>query len=268
MSLPLAVSGALGRMGRAVVRLAAEAQDLAVVTAWEVADHPALGQPHPDLAGLHTGPAGSGDPARVVVDFSSPAGARQALEISAARGMAFVCGTTGLDGDFQLCAREAARRIPVLLAPNMSAGVALLRGLVRRLLELLENDPAWDLELVETHHAAKADAPSGTALQLLAPILASRPGAAVFGREGRPGPRAPGEVGVHALRGGDVVGEHSLHVLGHGERLELVHRAWSRDVFARGALAAARWCDGRCAGLYTLDDVLSGRESHGSLRAP
>ncbi|MFH1532341.1 MAG: 4-hydroxy-tetrahydrodipicolinate reductase [Pseudomonadota bacterium] len=256
MIIPIAVSGALGRMGRAVVRLAREAPDLEVVAAWEHAGHPGMGTTHPDEPRVEIAAPGSGDRRPgVVVDFSTPAGASRALEIARSGGMAFVSGTTGLDAAFHAEAAAAARDIPVLVAPNMSAGVYVLRQLTETLLTLIGDDPDFDLELTEIHHGRKNDAPSGTALHLLDAIRSHRGARVVHGREGAPGPRQSDEVGCHALRGGDVVGEHTLYVFGQGERLEISHRATSRDVFARGALRAARWCFERPPGSYDMDSL-------------
>ena len=259
MSIPLAVSGAMGRMGRTVVRLAAEADDLEVVAAWEATDHPASGAVHPDDHRVLVGPPGINrrEP-RVVVDFSTPAAATEVLEIARSHGCSFVSGTTGLDAGFRALAEQAARDIPVFLAPNMSTGVYIMQHLVERLLALIGDDPDFDLELTEIHHARKADAPSGTALQLLDLITRRGDLRPVHGRAGTPGPRDSTEVGVHALRGGDVVGEHTLYAFGQGERVELTHRATSRDIFARGALRAARWCFERPPGLYGMDDLFGG----------
>ena len=259
MSIPFAVSGALGRMGRAVVRLAAEADDLEVVAAWDAADHPGSGAVHPDDHRVLVGPTGiNRRKPRVVVDFSTPAAATGVLETARSHGYAFVSGITGLDADFRALAEQAARDIPVFLAPNMSTGIYILQNLTERLLDLIQDDPDFDLEIAEIHHARKTDAPSGTALQLLDLITRRRELHPVHGRGGTPGPRDPTEVGVHALRGGDVVGEHTLYVFGQGERLELTHRATSRDIFARGALRAARWCIDRPPGLYGMDDLFGG----------
>jgi 4-hydroxy-tetrahydrodipicolinate reductase len=258
MTTPIAVSGALGRMGRAVVRLAAESDDLQVVAAWEHEDHLSMGAPHPEDPRVVVGPPGIWSrPPRVVIDFSTPAGAARALDIARTGGMAFVSGTTGLGAGFQERMVAAARDIPVLVAPNMSTGVYLLRRLTGALLDLLGEDPGFDLELTEIHHGRKADAPSGTALQILGLIQAARETRVVHGREGTPGARSPDEVGCHALRGGDVVGEHTLYAFGQGERIELTHRATSRDIFARGALRAARWCDRRPAGCYGMDELFA-----------
>ena len=258
MTIPIAVSGALGRMGRAGVRLAKETDDLQVVAAWEHEDHLSMGAPHPDDPRTVVGPPGIWSrPPRVVVDFSTPAGAEKALSVARDEGMAFISGTTGLDAAFHETVKQAARDIPVLVAPNMSTGVYVLRRLAETLLDVLGDDPDFDLELTEIHHGRKNDAPSGTALQLLEAIQSRGARRTGHGREGTPGPRQPDEVGCHALRGGDVVGEHTLYAFGQGERVELTHRATNRDIFARGALRAARWCFERPAGIYAMDDLFT-----------
>ncbi|HEY1694896.1 MAG TPA: 4-hydroxy-tetrahydrodipicolinate reductase [Polyangiaceae bacterium] len=254
----LAVVGASGRMGRAVIRIAHE-QGVEVACAIGATD---VGRDAGELAGVGaTGvcvvdglAALEHARADVVVDFSSPAGTLALAPVAAASGVAVVSGTTGLEADARDALDRASARIPVLWEPNMSIGVHVLAELVERAASALA---AWDVEIVETHHRAKVDAPSGTALRLAGAVKSARAGSRlVHGREGKPGVRAAEEIGIHAVRGGDVVGDHVVHLLGGGERLELAHRATSRDVFAHGALRAARWIAGRAAGRYTLGDVL------------
>jgi 4-hydroxy-tetrahydrodipicolinate reductase len=255
----LAVVGASGRMGRAVVRLAREA-GLDLVCAVATTD---VGRDAGELAGI--GPIGTPvadafaaiEHARadVAIDFSSPAATLALAPVAAAAGTAIVSGTTGLGDDARAALERAASRVPVLWEPNMSLGVHVLASLVARAATEL---PDWDVEIVETHHRAKVDAPSGTALRLAEAVQKARAGARlVHGRHGRPGARAAQEIGMHALRGGDVVGDHVVHLFGGGERIELTHRATSRDVFAHGSLRAAAWIVGKTAGTYTLADVLS-----------
>jgi 4-hydroxy-tetrahydrodipicolinate reductase len=258
----LAVVGASGRMGRAVVRLAREAGH-DVVCAVGTSD---VGRDVGELAGI--GPIGTcvvdglaaieHVRADVVVDFSSPGGTRALAPVAAAAGSALVSGTTGLDAAAGAAIDHAAAHVAVLWEPNMSVGVHVLSRLVAEASAAL---PDWDVEIVETHHRAKVDAPSGTALRLADRVTRAREGAApvVHGRQGKPGARPAGEIGMHALRGGDVVGDHVVHLLGGGERLELAHRATSRDVFAHGALRAAAWLLGKPAGRYSLGDVLGSR---------
>jgi 4-hydroxy-tetrahydrodipicolinate reductase len=254
----LAVVGASGRMGRAVVALAS-ADGMEIVCAVGTTD---VGRDAGELAGI--GPIGTcvvdglaaveHARADVVIDFSVPSATLVLATIAAATGSAIVSGTTGLGEDAREALDRASKRIAVLWEPNMSVGVHLLGRLVAQAVAAL---PEWDVEIVETHHHAKVDAPSGTALRLAEIVRAGRPTARmVHGRQGKPGVRGSDEIGMHALRGGDVVGDHVVHVMGGAERIELTHRATSRNVFAHGALRAARWIAARPAGFYALDDVL------------
>jgi 4-hydroxy-tetrahydrodipicolinate reductase len=236
----IAVVGARGRMGQAVARLAPE-HGFEVVCAHDAGD---------PLARL--GASG----AKVAIDFSSPA-ALPAIAAEVARaGIALVSGTTGLGDDGRAALDAASRAVPVVWEPNMSVGVHVLTELVRRAVGLL--GPGFDIEIVEAHHRLKADAPSGTALRLAEAARAARgEGRLVNGREGKPGARARDEIGMHAVRGGDVIGDHTVHLLAAGERIELTHRASSRDLFATGALRVAQWIVGRPAGRYAMADVVS-----------
>jgi 4-hydroxy-tetrahydrodipicolinate reductase len=259
VSAKVAVLGANGRMGRAVVRLAREA-GMTVVAALGKGDE---GRDAGELAGI--GPIGvrvGGDPsalatvgADVVIDFSAPAALREALAACEAGKVALVSGTTGLDAKTEVALDAAAAKVPVLWEPNMSVGVHVLASLVEAAVRAL--GPTYDVEVAEVHHRAKVDAPSGTALRLAEVVKGARGGRYVHGREGRPGPRTEDEIGMHALRGGDVIGDHTVFLFGDGERLELTHRASSRDLFARGAVRAAAWIAGRDPGRYRLADVLA-----------
>ena len=254
----IAVLGASGRMGRAVVRLAHEA-GMKVVLAVAASEG---GRDAGELAGI--GPLGTkvtgdakgiaGSGAEVVIDFSAPAALVEAAAICADAGIAIVSGTTGLDAATQSALDAAARSCAVLWEPNMSVGVHVLTSLVAQALASL--GPSFDVEVVEVHHRAKADAPSGTALRLGDVVKNARHGRYVNGREGRPGPRKTGEIGMHAVRGGDVVGDHTVFFFGDGERLELTHRASSRDLFAHGAVRAATWIAGKPPGRYRLADLV------------
>ena len=257
----LAIVGASGKMGRAIVRLAA-AGGLDVVCAIGTTD---IGRDAGELAGVGAigVPVVDGltalESARadVVIDFSAPGVAPALASIAARQGAAIVSGTTGLGDEARAALARAAERVAVLWEPNMSLGVHVLADLVARAVAALA---PWDIEIVETHHRAKVDAPSGTALRLADVAARARAGSSRFvhGREGKPGARAGDEIGLHAVRGGDVIGDHVVHLLGGGERLELTHRATSRDVFAYGAIAAARFVAGKPAGTYTLADVIHG----------
>ncbi|MBP3657293.1 MAG: 4-hydroxy-tetrahydrodipicolinate reductase [Clostridia bacterium] len=191
----------------------------------------------------------------VAIDFSYPGNLNMLLQTALERGLPLVIGTTGLDAAQGDAIRAAAERIPIVWANNFSTGVTVLCRLARMAAEALGED--FDIEIVETHHNQKADAPSGTAKALLASVDPDGSYAVVNGREGRPGARGR-EIGMHALRGGTVAGEHSVHFFGQLEEIELRHRADSREIFARGALRAAAFAVGAKPGLYNMEDVLFG----------
>jgi 4-hydroxy-tetrahydrodipicolinate reductase len=199
-----------------------------------------------------------GNAATVALDFSIAAAVASHAEACAAAGVPLLVGATGLDSEALGALRQAAQKIPVLLAPNTSVGVGVLAELARSAAAALGSD--YDVEIHESHHRMKRDAPSGTALRLGEVIAAARgqtlEQAAVYARHGVSEPRAPGSIGFSVLRAGDIVGEHTVVFAGAGERLELTHRATDRDVFARGALRAAEWLAGRAPGAYGMQDVL------------
>jgi 4-hydroxy-tetrahydrodipicolinate reductase len=243
----LVIVGARGRMGQ---RLAALASDYDLVVAAGVdADGPPLDD------AIATGAA-------CIVDFSVAEQAPRTLRWAASHAVPVVIGTTGLAADGVDALLQAARHVPIVQAPNFSLGVHVLLELVGHAARLL--DASWDVELVEAHHRRKVDAPSGTAVALAERVAAAR-GAALsdiarHGRHGQVGARPRGELGVHALRGGSVVGEHRVSFFGEGELVTLEHRALDRDIFARGALASAAWLTAapRAPGRYGLADVLGG----------
>jgi 4-hydroxy-tetrahydrodipicolinate reductase len=258
MSAPLirvALCGAAGRMGREIAAALTPESGFALVAAIERPDHPALGSP---IGGVALGSdldraLGGCD---VVVDFTTPAGTAAHAGAAARAGVPYVSGVTGLDPAQQAALRAAAAEIAIVHAPNLSLGVAILGRLVGEAARALPAE--YDVEIVEMHHRRKVDAPSGTALELAAILERARAGLRrVHGRFGPTGPRAPGEIGIHALRGGDVVGEHRVIFAGPGERIELTHRAESRVAFVAGALAAARFVQGRAPGLYGSSDILA-----------
>ncbi|MCW5831083.1 MAG: 4-hydroxy-tetrahydrodipicolinate reductase [Labilithrix sp.] len=265
MTTRVAVLGANGRMGRAVVRLAHEA-GMKVVCAVGAGDD---GRDAGELAGVGavgvklTADVGAiaASGADVLVDFSTPAALAQACRACVDGKVAIASGTTGLDDAGAAALDAAAAHVPVLWEPNMSVGVHVLSALLERAIAALGE--GYDVEIVEAHHRMKVDAPSGTALRLAEVAKAARRQVTgkeprfVTGRDGKPGARPPEEIGVLAMRGGDVVGDHTAFLLGDGERIELTHRASSRDLFARGALRAGRWLVGRAPGRYRLGDVLA-----------
>lgn len=260
----LAINGATGRMGQALLALVKDDTRFTLVAALASATSSKLGQPVDACAGAlgytHEWPsAGSLD---VIVDFSGPAGLAEALTYCESNGTALVTGTTGLDASFAQRLSASASRIALLRAANFSLGVAVLTRLLRQAAASL---PDWDLDIIEAHHNRKEDAPSGTALALGEAAASARGTSlresAVYAREGRVGPRELGTIGFAVVRGGDVVGEHEAWLMGQGERIELSHRATDRSIFARGALEAACWLSGRGAGDYDLDAMLADRSS-------
>ena len=194
----------------------------------------------------------------VLIDFSAPVALRQSLDRAISAGIPLLIGTTGLIDEHEALIADAARIVPILRAPNTSIGVALLAELVERAARVLGPD-AWDIEVVEAHHNRKADAPSGTALHLGSAAARGRGGlpAEERGRDGTGLKRETGAIGYAAIRGGTVAGDHDVMFLGPDERLILSHRAESRAIFARGALAAARFIKGKPAGLYSMADVVA-----------
>jgi 4-hydroxy-tetrahydrodipicolinate reductase len=261
MSEPLrvVVSGATGRMGSTLARLVEADPALTLLGGLDRDDQPSPSTHYPELRTL----AGAADLLRgadLVVDFSAPEFLRRLLTERASElsGRAIVSGTTGLGPDEESLLARAAESSPVLTAANFSVGVNVLLSLVRSAARAL--GPDYDVEIVEAHHRRKEDAPSGTALALGQAVAAGRgidlAGVRRDGRSGRPGARPDGEIGFHALRGGSLVGEHDVMFIGEMDRVELVHRASDRSLFAAGALRAARWLAGRPAGRYEMRQVL------------
>ncbi|WP_375461030.1 4-hydroxy-tetrahydrodipicolinate reductase [uncultured Enterovirga sp.] len=261
----LVIVGAAGRMGRTLVRTVVEHPETRLAAALERPGSPVLGEDSGRLAGL--GPLGIpvGDDiaealseADGILDFTSPAATLGFARLAAERGLVHVIGTTGLDQAHLASLREFGARARIVQSGNMSMGVVLLAGLVRRAARALGS--GWDIEILEMHHRMKVDAPSGTALLLGEAAAAGRgislSDHAVLSREGNTGAREDGAIGFAALRGGTVVGEHSVIFAGNGERIELAHRAEDRSIFARGAVQAAIWAADRPAGFYDMEDVL------------
>ncbi len=260
-----AVSGALGRMGRRIISLGMEDKDLKLVGALERKGHPSLGNDIGLLLGtdkceinLTDNPEEAFSDAHVVVDFTSPSSTLLNLEKVSDMGKSMVIGTTGFSNDEKTKLMELAKRIPCVIAPNMSIGVNLLLKVLRIVASVLKDD--YDIEIIEAHHRLKKDAPSGTALRM-AEVIAESIGrdlrnVAVYLRKGVIGERTNNEIGIQCIRGGDVVGEHTVMFLGMGERVEITHRASNRDTFARGTLRAIKWIYDKPAGVYDMQDVL------------
>lgn len=255
------VNGAGGRMGRAIVKAVLEAADLELTAAVDRDGSPALGGDAGELA--LAGRAGIGVSsgfdalrrAEVVIDFSAPRATEWLATELLKEPRPLVVGTTGLDDAANKALTELSKKVAVLVAPNTSIGVNVLIHLAAEAARLLGDE--FDAEIVEMHHKHKVDAPSGTALRLAERVKDNRGFASVVhGRSGQVGARPPGEIGILALRGGDVIGEHTLYFAGPGERIELTHRAHDRALFARGALRAARFVKHAAPGRYDMADAL------------
>lgn len=261
----IGVIGCGGRMGRANLRAILASEGAVLAGGVEAAGHPALGQDLGRLAGQEpVGLAASDDleallaRAHVVVEFTTPEASLEHARAAAAAGVAHVIGTTGLDAAQEAEIRTLAARIPIVRAANTSLGVTLLVALTRKVAASL--GPDWDAEIVEMHHRMKVDAPSGTALALGRAVAAGRgvelENVMQSGRHGLTGARRHGDIGFATLRGGDVVGEHTVLFAADGERVELSHKATDRAIFARGAVRAALWLGAQPPGLYGMEDVL------------
>jgi 4-hydroxy-tetrahydrodipicolinate reductase len=250
-------------MGLSIVRLASAASNIQIVGAVCASDDPALGKDVGELAGVGTlGVIATPDVsagllgADAVIDFSTASAVHVLVATAARQRVAVVSGTTNLEGAAQQALQRAAEAVPILWAPNMSLGVQVLAEAVEWALRRL--GPDYDVEIVEIHHRKKIDSPSGTAKRLLEAVNRVRgPSRELRGRDGQVGARTAEEVAVFGVRGGDVIGDHTVHLLGPGERLELTHRASSRDLFAHGALRAAAFLVGKKPGLYSMADVLA-----------
>ena len=261
----IVVGGAAGRMGTRIVALLGEAPGLRLAAALEAAAHPSLGRDAGEVAAAgRLGIPITGDPKaaitqdRMLIEFSVPEASLEHLRLVAACGARAVIGTTGFSPAQREEIATLARQAAILVAPNMSVAVTLAFTVLALMAKALGD--SYDVEISETHHRFKKDAPSGTAVRM-AEVIAEALGrdlaqVGVYGRHGLPGERTGKEIGVMSLRSGDVVGEHTVSFGTLGERLELTHRAHSRDTFARGALRAARWMVGRPPGLYSMHDVL------------
>jgi 4-hydroxy-tetrahydrodipicolinate reductase len=252
-------------MGRSVMSSILEAGDLTLVGALTETGDPLLGRDAGELAGG----AAAGVPltdershglhaAQVAVDFTLPTATEANLRACVQHGAALVIGTTGLERRQHEAMEKAAHEIPIVYGRNMSVGVNVFMELVARAAKALKD--GYDVEIAETHHRQKVDAPSGTALALGERIAAARgrklDELAVYARHGQTGPRVPGTIGFSAVRGGNVVGEHTVRFIGVEEEVQFFHRAADRKAFASGALRAARWVAGRAPGLYSMADVL------------
>lgn len=259
------VAGASGRMGRMLIEAVEAADDCVLSGALDRPDSPALGQDAAAFAGQHSGVAISADldaalaSSRFLIDFTRPEGTMAHLAACVRHGTAMVIGTTGFSEAQKADIAAAARHIPIVLAPNMSVGVNVTLKLLEMAARALST--GYDIEIVEAHHRHKVDAPSGTALKM-GEVIAQALGrdlkdCAVYERVGHTGERAAGSIGFATVRGGDVVGDHTVMFLGTGERIEITHKSSSRATYAQGSLRAVRFLAGQERGLYDMFDVLN-----------
>ena len=263
-ALKVAIAGCSGRMGRVLLDCVEQADDLALHAALDHATSPHLGKDASEFSGTRgvivtADVAAALQGADVLIDFTRPEGTLHHLEICQQHGVNIVIGTTGFSAQEKAVLGAAAQRIGVVFAPNMSVGVNLVFKLLETASRVLSH--GYDIEIIEAHHRHKVDAPSGTALGL-GEVIARTLGrdleqCAVYGREGVTGERDPSTIGFATVRGGDIVGDHTVLYAGIGERIEITHKASSRATFALGALRAARFLQANPAGMYDMQDVLS-----------
>ena len=257
------VVGAAGRMGARIIAIVKETPSIRVVRATERPDHPSVGKDIGEVVGL--GKMGvplegslrkeGGD---VIINFSNPQASLESLEFAKEAGLAIVIGTTGLSSEQMKRAMELSKGVRCVLAPNMSVGMNVMFRVVQEVAKVL--GPEYDIEILEAHHHLKKDSPSGTAAKL-GELISNAIGrdfgkVGVYGRKGMVGERTKDEIGMQVIRAGDIVGEHTVLFGGIGERLEIIHRAHSRDNYARGAVRAALWVVNQPNGLYDMQDVL------------
>jgi 4-hydroxy-tetrahydrodipicolinate reductase len=252
--IKITVFGAAGKMGSTIINLARLDKEFEIAAAVEMPGHSLIGTGKPAISDDISRTVLAGD---VMIDFSSPKASIEHLLETIKCSKPVVMGTTGFSETEISEIKAAAKKIPIVFSPNMSVGVNLLFKLAE---DAAKAVPGYDMEIIEFHHNQKKDAPSGTAVKLLE-ILSRALGkdpkkTGVFGREGIIGARSKDEIGVMAVRAGDIVGDHTVLLAGQGERIELTHRAHSRDTLAAGALRAAKWIYGKTPGLYDMHDVL------------
>ena len=262
--LRIALAGVTGRMGRMLVEAVLDTADCRLVGALDAPGSPQLGQDAAAFLGRASGTTITADldtalaDAQVLIDFTRPEGTLRHAAECARRGVALVVGTTGFTEAQKAEIRAASARTPVFLAPNMSIGVNLLMRLIEQAARSLPE--GYDIEIIEAHHRNKVDAPSGTALQM-GEVVARALGrsladCAVYGREGVTGARDPSTIGFATVRGGDIIGDHTVLFAGPGERIEITHKSSSRATYAQGSLRAARFLAAQAPGLYDMNDVL------------
>ncbi|BAP87223.1 dihydrodipicolinate reductase [Burkholderiales bacterium GJ-E10] len=262
--MKIAIAGCTGRMGRAIIEAALAAPDVEIVAALDRAESPDIGRDCAEFLGRAIGVPIAAElreieRAEVLIDFTRPDATLAHLDVCAGARVGAVIGTTGFDPAGKAAIAAAAERAPVVFAPNMSVGVNAMVRLVELAAKMLAE--GYDIEVIEAHHRLKVDAPSGTALQLgeAAARAMGRQLAdcAVYERYGNIGPRPAGSIGFATIRGGDIIGDHTVLFAGTGERIEITHRSASRMTYAMGALRAARFIHGRGPGLFDMQDVLA-----------
>ena len=260
----VAIAGASGRMGRMLIEAVLNAEGVALGAAFDRAGTPFVGRDAGEMAGVVSGIAIVDDvraaiaAADCVIDFTRPEGTLEHLAIARELGKAMVIGTTGFDAAGKAAIADAAKDIPVVFAPNMAVGVNAVFKLLEVAARILSE--GYDVEVIEAHHRFKVDAPSGTALRM-GEVVARELGrdldaCAIYGREGHTGERKPETIGFSTIRGGDVVGDHTVLFAGIGERIEITHKSGSRMPYALGSMRAARFLAGRGQGLFDMQDVL------------
>lgn len=263
--LKIAVAGARGRMGTRIAVLSREYKNIEIAGAFEQKGHSDIGKDMGALLGIgNLGVALSDNveaaikDADLLIEFTNPASTMEHMKACAAKGKAMVVGTTGLKKEELAEMKKLSSKIPCVVASNMSLGVNLLLKVLKDVAKALGDD--YDVEITEAHHRLKKDAPSGTALKMAEAVAQglqrNLDEVAVYARKGMVGERTKKEIGIQVIRAGDIVGEHTVLFGGLGERIEITHRASSRDTFARGALKAALWIKGKKPGLYDMQDVL------------
>ena len=263
MGIRLAIAGASGRMGRMLIEATLADPAMQIAAALDRADSPELGRDCGDFLGRRTGVPIVADldrlaDAEVLIDFTRPEGTLAHVAACRQRGVRMVIGTTGFDEAGRNAIRAASESVGIVFAPNMSVGVNATFRLLEVAAAILSS--GYDIEIIEAHHRHKVDAPSGTALRMGEVVAAAQGKAlketAVFAREGVTGERKPGTIGFSAVRGGDIVGDHTVMFAGTGERIEITHRAGSRMPYALGSMRAARFVAGQPRGLFDMQDVL------------
>ncbi len=263
-AISIAIAGASGRMGQMLIEAVRAADDCVLSGALDIAASPAIGHDAGAFAGQTTGVLITADIAqglknsRVLIDFTRPEGTMAHLAVCRANGVAMVIGTTGFTDSQKAEIAQAAKHIPIMMAPNMSVGVNVTLKLLEMAAKALAT--GYDIEIIEAHHRHKVDAPSGTALKM-GEVIAEALGrdlkdCAVYAREGVTGERDPSSIGFATIRGGDIVGDHTVLFAGTGERIEITHKSSSRSTYAQGSLRAARFLAGQKSGLFDMFDVL------------